>query len=89
MAKPDFRKRVVNQMFGELEQKYLAERKAECEKLHNRLVEVIGEEEASPQNTLLVLEVLKAEILNDCLEKFFKPTVGLSDKEIKPLEAEK
>lgn len=80
MAKPDVRKRLMNQFLQDVETRYLEEKKEETERLHNRLVEVIGEEEASPQNTLLVLEVLRAEVLNDCLERFFKPSAKLSDK---------
>lgn len=80
MAKPDVRKRLMNQFLQDVETRYLEEKKEETERLHNKLVEVIGEEEASPQNTLLVLEVLRAEVLNDCLERFFKPPANLSDK---------
>lgn len=87
MAKPDIRKRLINQVFEQLENEYLKERKAECESLHNRIVEVIADEQASPQNTLLVLEMLKAETIEDCKKRFFnsEPQPDLSTKEPKSI----
>lgn len=89
MAKPDIRKRVVNQVFEQLEKDYLRDRKAECEALHNAIVGVIAEQEASPQNVLLVLEMLKAETIDDCKKRFFTPEppeAKVSDKEPRPIE---
>jgi len=71
MAKPDIRKRLVNQVFDQLEKEYLKERKGECEVLHNALVGAIAEQEASPQNVLLVLKMLEAETIDDCKKRFF------------------
>jgi hypothetical protein len=54
-----------------LEADYRESRQDELGVLHNKMVEALTEVGASPQNTLLVLEVLKQEILQECLDKFF------------------
>lgn len=54
-----------------LEQEYIEAKKLELEKLHNRLIDVVADEGASPQNVLLVLELMRQEVLQDCMEKFF------------------
>lgn len=69
-----------------LEAEYAEARRDELGILHNRMVDALTEVGASPQNVLLVLELLKQETLQDCLDKFFGKTsepqkeVELSEK---------
>lgn len=63
--------KLQDRLFKQLETSYYKAKKAEMEGLHNAIVSTIGEAQASPENTLLVLEILKSEILNDCIGKYF------------------
>jgi len=69
--KPPFTRQVLERALRQIDEDYLAERKAECERLHNRLAEVIAEEKASPQNTLYVLKILEFEVLQGEYQKLF------------------
>jgi len=69
--KPPFTQTILERALRQLDETYLAERKAECERLHNRLAEVIAEERASPQNTLYVLKILEFEVLQGEYQKIF------------------
>jgi len=60
-----------NRLFKQMDDSYRKARSAELEGIHNGIVEVIAGLQASPQNTLLVLEIVKQEVLNDCINKFF------------------
>jgi len=71
--RPAFTQTLLERALKQLDENYLAERKAECERLHNRLAEVIAEEKASPQNTLYVLQILQFEVLQDEFRKLFGP----------------
>ena len=60
-----------NRLFKQINDSYRKARSAEMETLHNGLVEAISAQSPSPQNLLLVLELLKQETLDDCIAKFF------------------
>ena len=60
-----------NRLFKQIDDSYRKARAAEMESLHNELVKAISAQSPSPQNLLLVLELLKQETLNDCIAKFF------------------
>ena len=61
-----------DRLFKQINDSYRKARSAEMESLHNGLVETIVAQSPSPQNLLLVLEILKQETLNDCIAKFFE-----------------
>ena len=63
--------KLQNRLFKQMDDSYRKARAAEMESLHNVLVETISAQSPSPQNLLLVLEILKQETLNDCVTKFF------------------
>ena len=62
--------RAVQKLFNSLEEEYKEARQDELGILHNKMVDALTEVGASPQNTLLVLELLKQEVLQDCIGKF-------------------
>ena len=70
MASPDTKKRLVNQVFEQIEKQYAQLQKDEAAELHNAFVGIIGELKPSSENTLLVLELLKQEVLNSLISKF-------------------
>jgi len=57
----------------QLEENYIKTKRAECENLHNKLVNVIGEVRPSPINLLFVLEILRQEALTQSMNLFFAP----------------
>ena len=78
--------KVLEQSVVSLEQEYTNVRKQEMESLHNKLIDIITKESASPQNTLLVLDIIRQEVLEECMEKFFgkasvPPHTHASEKE--------
>lgn len=68
------KERLIEQALKQLEDSYYKARKAECEEIHNKLVVVIAESQADPKNVLFVLEVLKQEVLQDSIAKYFTPS---------------
>jgi len=70
MASPDVKKRLVNQVFDQIEQQYAQLQKDEAAELHNAFAGIIEELKPSSTNTLLVLELLKQEVLNSLIGKF-------------------
>jgi ParB-like chromosome segregation protein Spo0J len=82
--------RAIEKLFADLEAEYAESRKDELGILHNKIAEVMAEVRASPQNVLLVLELLKQEVLQDCISKFFdKPSekVKVSEDTPEPIKA--
>ena len=77
--------KATQHFLDDLEAEYREARQDELGVLHNKMVEALTEVGASPQNTLLVLEVLKEEILQDCLGKFFNG-VKLAGSPPQPIE---
>lgn len=63
--------RAVQKLFDSLETEYREASRDELGILHNKIVDALTEVGASPQNILLVLEILKQEVLLDCMGKFF------------------
>ena len=70
MANPDVKKRLVNQVFEQIEKQYAQLQKDEAAELHNAFVGIVGELRPSSENVLLVLELLKQEVLNNLISKF-------------------
>lgn len=70
MTKPDIQKRLINQVFEQIQKQYAQEQKAEAAELHNRLAEIIGDIKPSSENLLLVLELLRQEALNNLISRF-------------------
>lgn len=70
MAKPDVQKRLVNQVFEQMQKQYAQQQKAETVELHNRFAQIIGEIRPSSENLLLVLELLRQEALGNLISKF-------------------
>lgn len=68
------KERLVEQALKQLEDSYYKARKAECEELHNKMVGIIAESQADPKNVLFVLEVLKQEVLQESIDKYFTPS---------------
>jgi len=69
-----FKERLINQAVKQLEDSYTKARKGECEEIHNRIAEIITESQADPKNVLFVLEVLKQEVLQESIDKYFTPS---------------
>ena len=70
MANPDVKKRLVNQVFEQIEKQYAQIQREEASQLHNALVGVIGEQKPSHESILLVLELLKQEVLGNLINRF-------------------
>lgn len=63
--------KLQDKLFKQLEDSYRKTKRVELEVLHNAIINILGETQASPENTLLVLEILKQEVLNSCIDKYF------------------
>jgi len=63
--------RAVQKLFDSLEAEYDEARQDEMGILHNKIKDALTEVGASPQNALLVLEMLKQEVFQNCFDKFF------------------
>ncbi|MBA7665731.1 hypothetical protein ES703_73805 [subsurface metagenome] len=70
MAKPDVQKRLVNQVFEQMQKQYAEQQKAEAAELHNRFVQIVEEIRPSSENLLLVLELLRQEALQNLISRF-------------------
>ena len=70
----NFKERLINQALKQLEDSYVKARKGECEEIHNKMVELITESQADPKNVLFVLEILKQEVLQESIDKYFTPS---------------
>jgi len=70
MASPDIKKRLVNQVFEQVERQYTQLQKEEAAELHNAIGGIIAETNPSSENLLLVLELLKQEVLANLVSKF-------------------
>lgn len=70
MTKPDVQKRLVNQVFEQMQKQYAEQQKAEAAELHNRFVQVVEEIKPPTENLLLVLELLRQEALGNLIDKF-------------------
>lgn len=66
--------RLMEQALKQLEDSYVKATKGECEELHNKLLEVMVESQADPKNVLFVLEILKQEVLQESIAKYFTPS---------------
>lgn len=88
MAKLNAQKKLVDQVFDQIQKQYAEQQKAEAAELHNQLAGVIQSLKPSTENLLLVLELLKQESLGNLISKFEqikavspKPGEPLSPKE--------
>ena len=70
MGGPDVQKRLVNQVFEQMQKQYAEQQKAEAAELHNRIVQVIEDVKPSSENLLLVLELLRQEALGNLINRF-------------------
>jgi len=70
MARPDVQKRLVNQVFEQMQKQYSEQQKAEAAELHNRFVQIVEEIRPSSENLLLVLELLRQEALQNLISRF-------------------
>ena len=68
---PTFAEDLLRNTISQLEHNYELRSRAEMETLHNLLAESITKTALTPEKTLLVLELIKQEILADCLRKYF------------------
>jgi len=81
MAKPDVQKRLVEQVFSQIQKQYAQEQKDESAKLHNALVGVIAELKPSSESLLLVLELLRQEALQNLIDRFSDIKATSAEKE--------
>jgi hypothetical protein len=70
MANPDIQKRLVNQVFEQIEKRYAEEQKTEVVQLYAKFAQVIHELDPSPSNLSLVLDLLKYEVSGQLSERF-------------------
>jgi uncharacterized protein YejL (UPF0352 family) len=56
---------IIKRLAGVLEEQYNVEKQTECEKLQNRIIQVLEEEHATVQNALFVLELVKFQLLSE------------------------
>ena len=70
MSKPDIQKRLVNQVFEQVQKQYAEQQRAETAELHNRFVQAIEDVKPSSETLLLVLELLKQEALGNLIARF-------------------
>jgi len=70
IAKVDTQKKLVEQVFSQIQKQYAEEQKAETAELHNRFAVVIEDIKPSSANLLLVLELLKQEALSNLIDRF-------------------
>ena len=70
IAKVDTQKKLVEQVFSQIQKQYAEEQKAETAELHNRFAVVIEDIKPSSANLLLVLELLKQEALGNLIDRF-------------------
>ena len=70
IAKVDTQKKLVEQVFSQIQKQYAEEQKAEAAELHNRFAVVIEDIKPSSANLLLVLELLKQEALSNLIDRF-------------------
>ena len=70
MSKPDIKKRLVNQVFEQIEKQFAELQKTEAAELHNAFAKTIEETKPSPESLLLVLELLKQEALSNLINRF-------------------
>lgn len=68
--KPDAQKRLVNQVFEQMQKQYAQQQKAEAIALHNRFAQIVEEIRPSSENLLLVLELLQQEVLGNLISRF-------------------
>jgi len=87
MARPDVQKRLVNQVFEQMEKQYAEQQKTETAKLHNRFVQIVEEIRPSSENLLLVLELLKQEALSNLISRFAEIKAPPKASEPEPVEA--
>ena len=86
MPKPDAQKRLVEQVFKQIQTAYEQEQKDEAAILHNQIGTIINEMKPSPDNLLLVLEILKQEVLQNLIDKM--ATIKTKSEEMPPPEKE-
>jgi dihydroxyacetone kinase len=84
MARPDAQKRLVEQAFKQIQKAYEQEQKDEAALLHNQIGAVIEELKPSPENLLLVLEILKQEVMQNLIDKMV--TIKTKSGEMPPPE---
>lgn len=65
--------RLIKQSFEALENNYDIAQRANMEAMHNSIIASINEQQARPEHVLLVLEIVRNEIVNSCMNMFFAP----------------
>jgi hypothetical protein len=70
MARPEVQKKLVNQVFAQIQQQYAEEQRTEAAELHNRFAQIIDDIKPSAESLLLILELLKQEALGNLIDKF-------------------
>jgi hypothetical protein len=63
-------KRLLDSALAELNENYEVARGNEIKELHDAFLDVMTDFEASPQNVLLVLEILRQETVNLCIQQY-------------------
>jgi hypothetical protein len=86
MARPDAQKRLVEQVFKQIQTAYEQEQKDEAAILHNQIGTIINEMKPSPDNLLLVLEIMKQEVMQNLIDKMV--TIKAKSEEMPPPEKE-
>lgn len=70
---PGMPDRLIKQSFEALENNYDIAQRAKMEAMHNSIIASINEQQARPEHILLVLEIVRSEIVNSCMNMFFAP----------------
>jgi hypothetical protein len=70
MASPELKKRLVAQVFEQVERQLAELQKDEAARLHNAFVGAVESMHPSSENLLLVLEILKQEVLGNMIDRF-------------------
>lgn len=70
MANPDIKKRLVNQVFEQIEKQYALLQKSEAAELHNAFARIIRELKPTSESLLLVIEILKQEVIGNLIARF-------------------
>ena len=85
---PNMPQRLIKQSFEALEHNYDISQRAKMEAMHNSIISSINEQQARPEHVLLVLEIVRNEVVNNCMNMFFAPPPASADvNSVAPVES--